>query len=288
MTVDVETATEGVAYGGVRVDVDGLTISYERAGSGPPIVLLHGYVGDGPSVWRPQIEGLSAEYTVVAWDAPGAGGSSDPPEAFGIDGYADCLARFIETVSLAPTHVVGLSFGGTLAIALQRRHAHLTSSLVLASAYAGWRGSLPANVAEARLEQAMRLSSMPAGAFVDKLLPTMFAAPVAPDDLAAYRGAMSAFHPAGFRAMAIASAEDVRDVLPAIDVPTLLIYGERDERAPMTVADALHAAIRHSELVVLAGAGHVCNLEMPERFNDVVRAFLGRVGTRGEDDGEAG
>lgn len=105
-----------------RVDVDGLTIAYERAGAGPPVVLLHGYVGDGPSLWRHQIDGLSDAYTVIAWDAPGAGGSSDPPDDFGIEGYAACLIRFVEALELGSAHIVGLSFGGALAIAFQRRH----------------------------------------------------------------------------------------------------------------------------------------------------------------------
>ena len=73
------------------VEVGGLQIAYERAGSGPVLVLLHGYVGDGPTTWRRQLDGLADEFTVVAWDAPGAGRSSDPPEGFGLDGYADCL-----------------------------------------------------------------------------------------------------------------------------------------------------------------------------------------------------
>ena len=57
------------------VEVGGLQIAYERAGSGPALVLLHGYVGDGPTTWRRQLDGLSDEFTVVAWDAPGASGS---------------------------------------------------------------------------------------------------------------------------------------------------------------------------------------------------------------------
>ena len=73
-------------------EVHGLRIAYERAGDGPPLVLLHGYVGDGPTTWRPQLEGLGDELTMIAWDAPGAGRSSDPPESFGMTGYADCLA----------------------------------------------------------------------------------------------------------------------------------------------------------------------------------------------------
>src|SRR5688572_25312484 len=111
-----------------RIDVDGLTITYERAGRGPVVVLLHGYVGDGPTVWRHQIDELASDFTVVAWNAPGAGASSDPPEpeTFGIDGYAGCLAGFLDALGLGPAHVVGLSFGGALALALQRRHRATT------------------------------------------------------------------------------------------------------------------------------------------------------------------
>lgn len=261
-----------------RVDVDGLAISFERAGTGPPVVLLHGYVGDGPSLWRHQIDALSDSYTVIAWDAPGAGESADPPEDFGIEGYAACLARFMEVLALGPAHVVGLSFGGALAIAFQRRHGSLTTSLVLASAYAGWRGSLDGEAAEARLAQAYRLSERSAHEFAATLLPTMFALPVAPADVEAFRVAMEAFHPAGFRAMALASAEDLRDILPSIGVPTLLVYGDCDERAPIVVAEHLNGAIDGSRLVVLPGAGHVCNVELPERFNDELRAFWASLG----------
>jgi pimeloyl-ACP methyl ester carboxylesterase len=107
----------------------------------------------------------------------------------------------------------------------------------------------------------------------------MFALPVAPDDLAAHRAAMADFHPVGFRAMAVASAEDVSDVLGAVSVPTLLVYGDHDVRAPMAVAERLHAAIGSSRLVVLEGAGHICNVELPQRFNDEVRAFLSTHGS---------
>ena len=116
------------------VEVDGLHIAYERAGSGPALVLLHGYVGDGTTTWPRQLDGLSDEFTVIAWDAPGAGRSTDPPEGFGLDEYADCLAGFLEKLGLDTAHVAGLSFGGILALALQRRHSVMSSALVLASA----------------------------------------------------------------------------------------------------------------------------------------------------------
>jgi pimeloyl-ACP methyl ester carboxylesterase len=256
------------------IDVDGLRIAYERAGDGPPLVLLHGYVGDGPTTWRRQIEGLSDEFTVVAWDAPGAGRSSDPPESFGMADYADCLAGFVTRLGLEKPHVAGLSFGGALALELYRRHSDIPTTLILASAYAGWAGSLPADIAEQRLRQALVLADLAPDEFMGALLPTMFSEETPAESVDAFGASMRAFHPAGFRAMARASAEDLRDALPQIEVPTLLVYGDRDVRAPLTVAEDLHAAISGSTLVVLPGVGHLCNIEAPEQFNRAVRTFL--------------
>jgi pimeloyl-ACP methyl ester carboxylesterase len=256
------------------VDVDGLNIAYEQAGSGPALVLLHGYVGDGPTTWRRQLDGLSDEFTVIAWDAPGAGRSADPPERFGLDGYAECLAEFLEKLGLDTACVAGLSFGGIVALALQRRHSAMSSTLILASAYAGWAGSLAPEVLEQRLSQALALADGTPEAFVGALLPTMFSKAMPPETVDAFRASMEAFHPRGFRAMARASGEDVRDVLPHVNVRTLLVYGDRDVRAPLTVAEAMQAAISGSRLVVLPDVGHLCNIEAPDEFNDAVRGFL--------------
>jgi len=256
------------------IEVDGLRIAYERAGAGPPLVLLHGYVGDGPTTWRRQLEGLCDQFTVVAWDAPGAGGSADPPASFGMAGYADCLAGFVDRLRLERPHVAGLSFGGALALELYRRHSAIPMTLILASAYAGWAGSLPADVAQQRLQQALVLAKLSPDEFVGRLLPTMFSEATAPEVVDAFGASMLAFHPAGFRAMARASAEDLREVLAHINVPTLLVYGDSDVRAPLTVAEDLHAAISGSTLVVLPDTGHLCNIEAPEEFNTAVRNFL--------------
>jgi pimeloyl-ACP methyl ester carboxylesterase len=257
-----------------QVEVAGLRIAYERAGAGPPLVLLHGYVGDGPTTWRRQLEGLCDEFTVVAWDAPGAGGSSDPPASFGMAGYADCLAGFIDQLRLEQAHVAGLSFGGALALELYRRHSAIPSSLILVSAYAGWGGSLPAEVAHQRLQQALVLANLSPDEFVGRLLPTMFSQATPQQAVEAFGASMRAFHPAGFRAMAQASAEDLGEVLAHIDVPTLLVCGDNDVRAPRTVAEDLRAAISGSTLVVLPDTGHLCNIEAPEAFNTAVRGFL--------------
>jgi pimeloyl-ACP methyl ester carboxylesterase len=263
------------------VDVGGLTIGFERAGAGPPVVLLNGYVGDGPRTWRHQLDGLADEFTVVAWDAPGSGRSSDPPASFRMPDYADCLAGFVDALGLGRCHVAGLSFGGTVAIELHHRHPEVAASLVLAGAYAGWAGSLAPEEAQHRLDQALALADQPPDRLVAALAPTMLS-PSAPagarDEIAAV---VSAFHPAGFRSMARAVAEaDLREALTEIGVPTLLLYGDEDVRAAPAVAEALHAAIPGSSLVFLRGAGHVCCIEAPEAFNRELRRFLVAVDGR--------
>ena len=142
------------------------------------------------------------------------------------------------------------------------------------SAYAGWAGSLPAAIAAERLRQALALSDLPPDKLVDALLPTMFAEATPSETVEAFAQNMLAFHPSGFRAMARALAEDLREALPSVDVPTLVVHGEHDVRAPLPVAEHLHAAIAGSKLIVLPDAGHLCNLDAPEPFNEAVRRFL--------------
>ncbi len=170
--------------------------------------------------------------------------------------------------------MAGLSFGGALAIEFGRRHPAVPRALVLASAYAGWRGSLPAQVADERLRLALALAGVTPGEFRATLLPTMFSDGTPPEVVEEFGAGLAAFHPAGFRALARASAEHLPDALPHNRSETLLVYGDKDVRAPQEVARRLHAAIAGSRLVVLPDVGHVCNIEAPDEFNTVVRGFL--------------
>jgi pimeloyl-ACP methyl ester carboxylesterase len=187
------------------------------------------------------------------------------------------LASFVDALELERPHVVGLSFGAGLALELYRRHPGLPATLVLASAYAGWAGSLPPEVVEKRLRDVLRQADLSPDQVVAESLPSLFAASPPAAVVEEVAAIMREFHPAGLRVMAHAFAEaDLRDVLPRIDVPTLLLYGDADQRSPLSVAEALHATIPHSTLVVLDGAGHQSNVEAADRFNAAVRHFLRR------------
>jgi pimeloyl-ACP methyl ester carboxylesterase len=257
----------------LRAEVADLSIAYQRAGDGPPLVLLHGFSHDSRA-WRPQLERLSDQFTVIAWDAPGAGHSVDPPDTFGIGDWADCLAGFLTAVGVQQAHIVGLSWGGLLAQEFYQRHPERVRSLVLADTYAGWKGSLPEPIPDQRLAACLRDASLPPSEFVPRYLPAMFSESPRPEVRDELGRIMSDFHPLGFRLMATALAQaDTRDLLPTIRVPTLLIWGDADARSPMSVADQLRAAIPGAQLALISGAGHVSNLERSAQFNALVRDF---------------
>jgi pimeloyl-ACP methyl ester carboxylesterase len=237
------------------------------------LVLLHGFTHDSRA-WRPQLEGLSDEFTVIAWDAPGAGKSPDPPETFGMGDWADCLTVFLDAVGVQRAHILGLSWGGLLAQELYRRYAGLVRSLILADTYAGWIGSLPEPIPEQRLAACLRDASLPPAEFVPRYIPGMFSEAPTEEVREELARIMSDFHPLGFRLMATALARaDTRDLLPTIRVPTLLVWGDADARSPLTVAHQMHDAIPGARLAVISGAGHVSNLEAPVQFDAHVRDF---------------
>ncbi len=252
--------------------MNGLEIAYRRLGEGPPLVLVHGAADDGRG-WQPQLVALSDEFTVVAWDEPGAGGSSDLPPDFSLADYAHCLAALIEALALGPAHVAGLSWGGTVAQELYRHHPELVATLILADTYAGWKGSLPAEEVRARVTDAQEMLAAPSAQF-DSRLPGLFAGDP-PGEFVALREEIAA----GVRRLTlrrqlrVMAEADQRDLLPHISVPTLLIWGELDARSPLTVARQFQQAIPTAQLVVIPDAGHMSNLEQPGPFSDAVREF---------------
>jgi pimeloyl-ACP methyl ester carboxylesterase len=250
----------------------GLEIAYERVGRGPPLVFAHGAAEDG-RVWRPQLAALADEFTVVAWDEPGAGRSSDVPAGFGLADYASCLAAVIEALGLGPAHVAGLSWGSTVAQELYRHHPELVATLILIGAYAGWKGSLPADEVAARIEWARRTVAAPREAF-DPTLPGLFAGEPPAEFVPLLEEIAADVRRRSLQTqVSVMAAADQRDLLPRIAVPTLLIWGELDARSPLSVARQFEDAVPDTELVVIPGAGHVAQLERPEPLNDAVRAF---------------
>ena len=259
------------------VEVAGLRIRYQRAGHGPSLVLLHGAYEDS-RIWRRQLDGLSDEFTVFAWDAPGCGGSDDPPPDFSGEDLGDALAGFLREAVPGRPHVLGLSMGSGIALEFYRAHPSIPASLLLVSAYAGWAGSLPPEEVKRRYAQVLAELEQPPEQFIPVWLPTLFTDRADPADVQETSAIMADFRPTGMRALLNASAHaDYRDVLPGIAVPTLLLYGTDDVRSPLSVARDMNRQIPGSTLVLIPDVGHLGPVEAPEAFNTQVRRFLHAV-----------
>jgi pimeloyl-ACP methyl ester carboxylesterase len=256
-----------------RAEVNGHSVAYRVAGEGPPLVLLHGFLCDS-RCWRPQLADLSDTFRLIAWDAPGAGSSSDPPDTFTTTDWAQCLVGFLDLLGVEAAQILGLSWGGILAQEFYRSYPDRVLSLVLCDTYAGWKGSLPESAYKKRLERCYLESLLPPEEFVPRWVPEFFTEG-APHDLKEEMSeVVSEFHPLGFRLMAKSSADtDTTDLLPHIEVPTLLVWGDDDRRSPINIAEQFQDAIPNVELEIIANAGHLSNMEQPEEFHAQVRRF---------------
>lgn len=263
-----------------EIRVSDLRITYRQAGTGPPLVLLHGGMEDSRA-WARQLDGLAEGYTVYAWDAPGCGRSTDVPETWRLPEFADALAAWLGALDVEHPHILGSSWGSSVALEFYRRHSGAPASLILASAYAGWAGSLPPEEVAARHASVLVAADLPREELV-KGWPGAFS-PAASAELIAEMLSIAVdnsgvVHPGGYRATVHSMAEaDLRDVLPQIQVPTLLLYGGLDERAPLPIAEDLRARIPKAELVVIPDVGHMANVEAPAAFNSEVRQFIRSV-----------
>ena len=237
-------------------------------------MLLHGGLGDSGD-WRRQLADLAEDFTVVAWDAPGAGESDDPPPGFTAAEYAHALAAFVAALGLRRPHVLGLSAGSWFALELWRHHPDLPASFVLASAYAGWAGSLGRAEARRRAQQVLQETGEPPERWLPRWLPTLFTDAAPPDVVEEAAATMARARPTGTRRMIEAFAEaDYSDVLPTVAVPALLLHGALDVRSPVRIAEDMAARLPDARVVVLPGVGHMANMEAPQAFDDAVRSFL--------------
>jgi len=244
-------------------------IAYDLAGSGPPIVFLHG-VGSNRQTWRAQIEAFSATHTAVAIDARGYGDSWTRPGTVSMARFAADTAAVIQAVGGGRAHVCGLSMGGIVALHLWRDHPEVVLSLVLADSWA-WHPAAAAGQ-DARLA-AIDANDMASLARIR--MPAVYGPGAAPPLVQRGVDTFASLDKSVYRA---ATAElwgvDMRGVAGSVTVPTLVLVGEHDSIAPPHLSRELAALIPGAQLVVIPDAGHLPNEEKPAAFNQAVRSFL--------------
>ena len=250
----------------------GRMIGYDEIGTGAavPIVFLHG-VGSDKSVWHPQLAHFGRSRRAIAFDYPGYGDSDAAPEGTTRDDYADAILSAMSELGIDRAHVCGLSLGGVIAIALHHAAADRCASLILADTFAvhpDGQGIYDRSIAGSRDLPAM------AEARVDFLL----AQPADPAVRREVVETMSRIDPGAYRIGAEAVwLADQRARVAEIHIPTLIVCGKEDQPTPPELSRDLHAMIPQSRLAMIAGAGHLTNLEAPSKFNGQVDTFLNSI-----------
>jgi pimeloyl-ACP methyl ester carboxylesterase len=254
----------------------GLTVGYDEAGTGRPLVLLHAFPFDR-AMWRPQRDGLRDVARVITPDLRGFGETGGFLGEPSVERLADDAAEFLDALGVTePVVLGGLSMGGYAALAFARRHPQRLRALVLADT----KAEPDDEAAKANRDKLIAFASgHPAAAVIEQLLPKLVS-----EETRAQRPAVveevqriaSAQAPAAVVAALrmLRDRPDAGPSLAAIAVPALVIVGSEDALTPPAVAQSLAERIAGARLETIPGAGHVSNLERPDAFNDAVRRFL--------------
>jgi 3-oxoadipate enol-lactonase len=255
-------------------EVNGTRLYYEIAGSGHPLVLIHGSTLD-TRMWDDQFEPFAQHYTVVRYDVRGFGKSALPtgePHA-----RPDDLKALLDYLEIAHAYILGLSMGGGIAIDFALTYPQATDVLILVDSRLGGWQSEPEFAA---FQNAVRVRAKAAGvqAGRDVWLYSPLFNPALENPEVAPRLMQIISDYSGWHWV---NHNPLRDLDPpatqrldTISVPTLIIIGERDIPDCHAIADSIHQRIPKARRVVMPGVGHMSNMEDLERFNAIVLDFL--------------
>lgn len=248
-------------------EIDGLRVRHLREGEGPPVVVMHGW-GASIETVASIVQALRSVAEVHALDLPGFGESQVPPEPWGVEDYRRFLGRFIDTVGIAaPAALVGHSNGGRVAIAMAAAEPDRVSRMILIDS-AGIRPkrgfAYHRKVGMAKVgKHAARWLGPPGRALRAKLVGRAASAD--------YAAAAAEMRPTFVRLV----NSDLKDLMPRVVAPTLLIWGDQDTATPLSDAQLMERLMPDAGLVVFEGAGHYSYLDQPGRFATIARHFLG-------------
>lgn len=246
-----------------QLDRDGVKIFFESVGSGPTLLLSHGYSATS-HMWAAQRAAFSAFCRVVTWDVRGHGRSDSPddPNAYSEALTIGDMTAILDAVGAERAAIGGLSLGGYLSLKFHVEHPDRVSSLLLFDTGPGYRD------AEAR-EGWNEMARGRARFFRRKGLDAIA------DELSAHGGEHQSAEGLALAAEGILPQRDasVIESLPGVAVPTLVLVGAEDQPF-LKATDYLAAKIPGAEKVVLPGAGHVANIDAPDAFNGAVSSFL--------------
>ena len=269
--------------------INGVRWRYLHAGSGPALLLVHGFMGYSFS-WRFVIKGLAQRYSVYAVDLPGCGFSQRSAALPGtLTSDAEHLLNFMDQMGIEQFDVLGTSRGGAVTIALaglaaERGALHRIRRLVLSAPINPWSpiGLLRIRLLRTRGGRFYLLHLAARLPFIFKnFFRELYADPkrIPPDSLAGYQSGLeppgSYEHVWKIVCTWTADLRHIAAVLPQVEsVPALLLWGEGDRAVNPSSAEELHRRWKNSVVLIMARTGHMPYEEAPEEFNRIVLDFL--------------
>ena len=257
----------------MQTTIDDRRVGYDSAGSGVPLLLLHAFPLNR-TMFVEQVEGLRDVARVVTPDVPGVGRSEPAP--LSIDGIADSAAQLLDALHIQRAVVGGVSMGGYAALAFARRCPQRLLGLVLANTRAAADSD---EARQGRAAMAAVARNEGPSAIAERMLPKILGSTALKRNrklVDRVREMIESIPGEAIAEMlsALAGRSDSTPILPNIDVPTLVIASEEDTLTPASEALQWSMKIPGSRYVEIQGAGHLSNLEAPEKFNQAVREFL--------------
>jgi 3-oxoadipate enol-lactonase len=262
----------------MKIQVSGVTIGYEASGTGPPIVFFHAFPLNRV-MWAPQVAALGRRFKTIAIDVRGLGESDAPYWRYSLEQYVGDIKAVLAHLRIENALFVGLSLGGYLAFALYRLHPGLMRGVVLADTRA--EADKPEQI-QWRFNLAQRTAANGPKAVIEEMLPKLLAPSRYDRDpslVAQVKSMLAAAPVPGIigALMAIAERPDSTELLPHMTIPALVIVGKDDVLTPVADAERIAKGIAGAELVVIQDAGHLSNLEQPDRFTTAVEGFAKRL-----------
>lgn len=264
------------------VRANGVETYYERRGSGPPVVFVHGATLDHAQ-WDPQVEALADAYTTIAYDVRGhgrTGGSATT--TYSMELFADDLEALLEALDVEKPVLCGLSTGGCIAQVYAARHPEALSGLVLADTFtpslSGWgewlqrSAALKATVPFVRLVGYERVERVLV--WIQERLTAGAGGDYEQIEQLRDEGPKMSTPEFAKVVRAVADFDEIAVDLSAISVPTLVLYGENEPPFVRRHAPILEAGIPDATVRIVPGAGHASNLDNPGFFTEALEAFL--------------
>lgn len=253
-------------------------IAVDHAGSGELVVFLHG-IGGNRRNWHAALTALSNAYHAVAWDGRGWGDSEDYDGPLRFEDMAADLVRVLDHFAVDRAHIVGLSLGVKVALNFAYLFPDRLRSLTLCDGSITSRSADPETLKEfVRLRQQPLLDGKEPADIAEPVARSLVSVRAVPGALEQLIDSMGRLHKDMYlKALELAVMTPDAPGLDRVDVPTLVVVGEDDTLTPVAAARQIAAAIKGARLEIVAEAGHLVNIEQPERFNRILRDFLDEV-----------